>query len=153
MSSASQLAQGGNWYQVRPRFLAGCAAVLFILILPDAIKSAHLQRPVLLLGSLAIVLGWFLWKPRESIPMGRSVIALAASLYVTLFAPVVFLMFFLHQPWRYHALLVLRYAPSWHDWSLVLACLCVAGSFFGRGRARIAFVVGSTLLLVLQLSM
>ena len=153
MSSAGQLAQGGNWSQVRPRFLAGCAAVLCILILPDAMQRIHAQRPVLLLGSLAIVLGWFLLKPRESILTKRDVIALAASLYVTLFTPVLFLILFLHQPWRHSALVVLRYAPSWHDWSLVLACLCVAGSFLGRGRSRIAFVVGSTLLLVLQLSM
>ena len=45
------------------------------------------------------------------------------------------------------------YARPWVHWGYLFIYLGVVGSFLGRGRARIAFVVGSILLLILRESM
>ncbi len=154
MNSTSHSIDRERLFRVRPRFLLGCAISLLVLILPGAVHGRKIvQRLVLVVASLAIACGWvFLWKYREPSQAWRAVIALVASLYLTISPPI---FFFESAPMRWmgrHPLISL-YAWPWAHWGYLLVLFGVAGSFFGRGRARVAFVVGATLLLVLRLSM
>ncbi|HEV7218401.1 MAG: hypothetical protein ACHP8A_02855 [Terriglobales bacterium] len=153
MSSTSHSIDREKLFRVRPRFLLGCAICLLVLILPAAIDGRSMvQRLVLVVASLAIACGWvFLWKYREPNQTWRALIALVSSLYLTI-SPPVFLFELAPFRWfRGHPALSL-YAGPWVHWGYVLVLFGVAGSFFGRGRARIAFAVGATLLLDLWLS-
>jgi L-asparagine transporter-like permease len=118
-----------------------------------------IQRAFLALASLAILSGWFfLLKYREPNSTWRTSVSLATSVCLTAYLPI-FLFelsqtkWLMHQP-LHHAFSM--YVWIWVRWAyqgyLVLV-LGVAGSFLGRGRARIAFVVGSILLLILRASM
>ena len=58
MNSMNQVVDQKRLFRVRPKFLAGCAAVVAVLILPDAVAQSHvLKRVVLLLAALAILTG------------------------------------------------------------------------------------------------
>ena len=89
------------------------------------------------------------WGPNQT---WRNVIALVASLYLTISIPV----FFFESSqmrWlgRHHMLSM--YAWPWAQWGYALVLGGVVGSFFGRGRARVAFATGAILLLILRLGM
>ncbi len=125
-----------------------------VLILPNAIDGRKVvQRLLLVVASLAIASGWFfVWKYREPNQTWRAVIALMASLYLTISPPI---FFFESAPMRWMGkhYLIAMYAWPWAHWGYVLVFFGVAGSFLGRGRARLAFTTGATLLMVLWLSM
>jgi len=58
MNSMNKVVDQRRWFRIRPEFLAGCAAVVAVLILPDAVAQSHvLKRVVLLLAALAILTG------------------------------------------------------------------------------------------------
>jgi hypothetical protein len=154
MNSASQSISREKWFRVRPQFLLGCAIFLLVLILPDAVHGRRIvQRLLLLVASLAIAWGWFfLWKCREPNQTWRVVIALVASLYLTI-SPPIFFFESAQMRWMGKHHLISLYAWPWAHWGYLLVLFGVGGSFFGRGRARLAFAIGATLLLVLRLSM
>jgi len=134
-----------------------CAAFIVVLVLPDAIRGRHvIQRLVLLLASLAVLSGWFfLLKYREPNRTWRAVVAAVTSVYLTASLPV-FLFELSQIRWLMHHHMLSMYVRPWVHWGYqgYLPVLWgVAGSFFGRSWARIAFLVGSILLLILRASM
>lgn len=139
---------------VRPKFLAGCVAVLMVLILPDAVAQSHvLKRVVLLLAALAILAGWLLLlKDGGPKTTWRAQIALVGSVYLVVSLPVFLfemsqIKWLMRHPW--HQWLSM-YVRPWAHWGYTFVLLSVICSFLGRGRARIAFVTGSVLLLMLR---
>jgi hypothetical protein len=154
MNSTDQLVGQESWFRVRPKFLAGCAAVVVVLILPDVIARVRILEPVALLSAaFAILVGWVLLL-KDSPPKRtwRSVITLIASAYMTVSLPV---FLFELSPWRWfvrhpwHSWFSM-YARPWVHWGYFFVCLSVVCAFLGRGRARIAFVTGGALLMVLR---
>jgi hypothetical protein len=100
MNSTDQLVGQESWFRVRPKFLAGCAAVVVVLILPDVIARVRILEPVALLSAaFAILVGWVLLL-KDSPPKRtwRSVITLIASAYMTVSLPV---FLFELSPWRW----------------------------------------------------
>ena len=86
---------------------------------------------------------------------GGSLIALAAAIYLVVSLPVFF--FELSQI-RWLMLHPMRswisvYVRPWVHWGFTLIFFGIVGSFLARGRARIALVIGSVLLLDLRLAM
>ncbi len=141
-------------FRVRPEFLAGCAAVVAVLILPDVVAQSHvLKRVVLLLAALAILAGWLLLlKDRGPKTTWRTLIALIASVYLVASLPVFLfemsqVKWLMRHPWHHW---LSMYVRPWVHWGYTLVFLSVICSFLGRGRARIAFVTGSVLLMVLR---
>jgi hypothetical protein len=55
--------------------------------------------------------------------------------------------------WFMHAHWASLYVRPWVYWGFIFVYFSVAGSFLGRGRASIAFVLASVLLLILWKSM
>jgi hypothetical protein len=146
-----------NLFRVRPRFLLACAAFIVALILPDAISgNLALQRSFLLLASIAIVAGWFfLLKYRDQNSRRRAWVALITSVCLTASVPV---FYYELSPirWIMHHPMFSNYVRPWVHWGYqgyLPVVWGVVGSFFGRGRARIAFLVGSILLWILRASM
>jgi len=149
-----------NLFHVRIRFLLGCVVVLIVFFLPDAIRGSHgVQRAVLLIAGVSIFSGWFfLLKYREPNSTWRALIALLASVYLTASIPV-FLFELSQIRWLmrhplHHMFEI--YVWPWVRWGhqgYIPVLLGVAGSFLGRGPARVAFVAGSVLLLALRASM
>jgi hypothetical protein len=156
MNSMNHAVDQKRLFRVRPEFLAGCAAVVAVLILPDVVaQSQILKRVVLLLAALAILAGWFLLlKDRGPMTTWRALIALLASVYLVVSLPVFLfemsqVKWFMRHPWHY---LLSMYVRPWVHWGYIFVFLSVICSFLGRGRARIAFVIGSVLLMVLRLA-
>jgi hypothetical protein len=149
-----------NLFRVRPNFVLGCVVVLLVFFLPDAIRGRHgVQKALLLLASFSIASGWFcLLRHRETNSTWRSLVALATSVYLTASLPV-FLFELSQIKWLLrHSLhhMFGMYVWPWVHWGYqgyLPILLGVVGSFAGRGRARVAFVVGSVLLLILRESM
>lgn len=143
-------------FRIRPKFVAGCAAVIAALILPDAIARSHIaMRIVLLLAAAAILVGWFLLAKDWPKITWRALIALGAAVCLIVSLPVyVFEMsqvrWLIRHPWHYW---LSMYVRAWVHWGYIFIFLSVICSFFGRGRARIAFVTGSVLLMVLRFAM
>lgn len=140
-------------FRVRPIFLIACAAFLAVITLPGVVHGSHiLKRVFLLLATLALLSGWFfLLRDREPNSTWRALIALITSVYLTVSVPV-FLFEMSQIKWlmrhpmnRVFAI----YVWPWVHWGVLLVLLGVVGSFFGRGRARIAFLVGSVSLMIL----
>ncbi len=157
MNSTDQLVGQESWLRLRPKFLAGCAAVVAVLILPDVIARFRILEGVALLSAaLAILVGWFLLL-KDSPPKRtwRSVIALITSVYLVASLPV---FLFELSPWRWfvrhpwHSWFSM-YSMPWVHWGYIFMSLSVIGSFLGRGRSRIAFVTGSVLLMALREAM
>jgi len=109
------------------------------------------------LVSLAILSGWFLLlKYREPNSTWRAVVAAVASICLTASLPV-FLYELSSIRWeiRYYPLQSM-YVRPWVHWGYqgyIPLLWGVVGSFFGRGWARSAFVVGAILLLTLRNSL
>jgi hypothetical protein len=144
-------------FRVRPKFLAGCAAVVAVLILPDAIAQSRVRMlVVLLLAALSILAGWvLLLKDREPNTAWRALMAIVAAVYLVLSLPVFLfemsqIKWLMRHPWHYW---ISMYVRPWVHWGYIFVFLSVIGSFLGRGRARIAFVTGSVLLMVLRFAM
>ncbi|HZR63971.1 MAG TPA: hypothetical protein VFA85_02430 [Terriglobales bacterium] len=131
-----------------------------VITLPGVVHGNHiLKRVFLLLACLALVSGWFfLLKDREPNSLWRASITLLTSVYLTASLPVFF--FELSQMrWlmrdSMHRVFS-AYAWLWVHWGshgFLQVFLGVVGSFFGRGRARIAFLTGSVLLMILWAAM
>jgi uncharacterized membrane protein YGL010W len=143
-----------RWFRIRPEFLAGCAAVLVVLILPDVVAQSHiLKRVVLLLAAVVILAGWLLLlKDRGPKTTWRTLIALIASVYLVASLPVFLfemsqVKWLMRHPWHHW---LSMYVRPWVHWGYTLVFLSVICSFLGRGWARIAFVTGSVLLMVLR---
>ena len=157
MNSTNQVVGQEPWFRVRPKFLAACAAVIAVLILPDVIAHSYIiERAVLLFAALAILAGWFLLL-KDPWPKAnwRAVIMLLTSVYLVASLPV---FLFELSPWRWfvrhpwHSRFSM-YAMPWVHWGYIFVFLSVMCSFLGRGRARIAFVTGSVLLMALREAM
>jgi uncharacterized membrane protein len=139
--------------------LLALVVFLAVFLLPAAIRQAHVQRLLLAFAALAIAVGWFsLIKYREQNSAWRSAIALVSSVYLTASLPV--FVFELSQvKWLMlnpHHSLFSAYTRLWLRWGYqgyLFVLLGTAGSFFGRGRARAAFLIGSIALLILRASM
>ncbi|MGA9495287.1 MAG: hypothetical protein WA718_11220 [Terriglobales bacterium] len=157
MKSMDQVQERKLLLGVRPKFLAGCAAVVAVLILPDTIAQLHiLKRVVLILAALAILAGWLLLlKDGGPKTTWRALTALVGSVYLVVSLPVFLfemsqMRWLMRHPW--HQWLSM-YVRPWVHWGYTFVFLSVICSFLGRGRARIAFVVGSVLLLMLRFAM
>jgi len=154
MNSTSLVVGRESPFRIRPKFLAGCAAVVIVLILPDLIvKSRILEQSILFLSGAAIFAGWFLLlKDPGPKTTWRALIALITSVYLVASLPV---FLFELSPWRWfvrhpwHTWFSM-YSMPWVRWGYLFVFLSVICSFLGRGRARIAFVTGSVLLMVLR---
>jgi hypothetical protein len=154
MNSTSQVVIRESPFRIRSKFLAACAAVVVVLILPDLIAHSHiLARAVLLLAALGVLAGWYLLlKDLSPKTTWRTLIALLTSVYLIASLPV---FFFELSPWRWfvrhpwHSWFSM-YATPWVHWGYIFVFLSVICSFLGRGRARVAFVTGSVLLMVLR---
>ena len=154
INSMSQVGGQKHLFRVRPKFLACCAAVVVVLILPDVVaQSSILKQVVLLLAAVAILSGWLLLLMDGGPKMTwRALLALIASVYLVASLPVfLFEMFqikwLMRHPWHHWLSLYVR---PWVHWGYILVFLSVILSLLGRGKARIAFVAGSVLLMVLR---
>ena len=147
---------------IRSGLLLLCIIFLLVLVYGATpvfalVKTSRIAKDVLLfLGALSVAVGWFYrFKSPANNLLWRSAIAFVTAAYLVLVIPVYY--FELNQ-WRWflgsHPW-VSMYAEPWARWrwSQVSVYLGVAGSFAGRGRSRIAFVVGATLLMILWESM
>jgi len=157
MNSTSQLVGQEAWFRARPKFLVGCAAVVAVLFLPEVIAHSRIvKEAVLLLAVLAILIGWWLLlRDSGSKTNWRTVTAFIASVYLVASLPVFIFelsqaKWFIQHPW--HSLFSM-YALPWIRWGYIFIYLSVICSLLGRGRARIAFVTGSVLLMVLRQAM
>jgi hypothetical protein len=140
-------------FRIRPMFIIDCLVGLAVFVAPVfVVRSFWLERTVLVLAALSIVAGWvFLLKESARITR-KDIPALIAAVYLFISLPV---FLFETSQWRW---LVLHprhhwfsmYVRPWVHWGDLMIFLSVIFSFFGRGRARIAFVTGSLLLLVLR---
>lgn len=141
-------------FTVRPKFLAGCAVVLAVLFLPDLVAESYVSKViVLLLATASIFRGWLLLlREHEQTSSWRSLISLIASVYLVISLPAFLfeisqIKWLMRHPWHQWFSLYVR---PWVHWGYLFICLSIVGSLFGRGRARIAFVAASLLLLVLR---
>ncbi len=150
MNSARPVFARTGPFSVRPKFLLGCAAVVLVLILPDVVAQSHiLQRAVLLLAASFILAGWLLLlQDSEPSTTWRALVAVPSSVYLVVSLPA---FFFEMSPWKWltHHWISM-YVRPWVHWGYALALLSIVCSFFGRGRARVAFVTGSVALFVLR---
>jgi len=155
MNSVIPTVHRGNLFHVRPVFLLIGASFLIPLLLPGALIGGHAVQSVFLaLAGLAILLGWFfLLQYREPHSIWRAAVAAVTSVCLTASLPVFF--FELSRIRSHHPVLAI-YVRPWIHWGYqgyVPVLWGVAGSFFGRGWARIAFVAGGVLVLTLRNSM
>ena len=153
MASASPQTERKERFRVRPSFLLGCAIFLLVIFLPGVFSNkAHAQRVLLGVAIVAIISGWFfLLMRRESNDGWRAVVALAASIYLTISLPAFAYELAPFLWWLHHRAPLLYIWPFVH-WGYALTLLGLIGSFFGRGRARISFVVASMALMIIRLA-
>lgn len=145
-----------NHFSVRPIFIAGCVVVAAVLLLPAVVGASYfLKLTVLLLATVAILSGWFLLlKEHRQKTTWRSLIALISAVYLVVSLPVFLfeisqIKWLMRHPWHYWFSM---YVTPWVHWGYLLVCVSTICCFLGRGSARIAFVTGSVLLLVLWLA-
>ncbi len=156
MDSANQIVAQKRWFSVRPKFLAGCAAAVSVLFLPDIIALSYaLKLTTLGLATSSILSGWFLLLmdggPKQ---IWRYVLATIAAIYLVISLPVFLfeisqIRWLMRHPWAHWFSMYVR---PWVHLGFVLIFLSIIFSYFGQGRARLAFVTGSLLLLVLRLA-
>ena len=141
-------------FQLRPAVLVGCTLLFAVAVLPIIFSHKYYaQLGLLLAACVCVVLGWFfLVRDRQWDAKWRGWIALVTSVYLTLSIPG-FLIEFSSINWLMHAHWASIYVRPWVHWGFIYVYLSVAGSFLGRGRTRIAFVLASVLLMVLWESM
>jgi hypothetical protein len=142
-------------FRVRPLFLLTCIAIATLLLLPDALRGQRtMQWLVFTSACLAIVLACFFYiRRRESNGNWRNLITVVTTICLIASTPVFFFEFsqvrWLMRGPRWASFYVL----PWVHWGFLLIPLTVVGSFFGRGRVRIALVIASILLIALWQSM
>ena len=102
---------------------------------------------------MAILSGWLLLLMDGGPKMTwRALLALIASVYLVVSLPVFLfemsqIKWLMRHPWHHWLSLYVR---PWVHWGYILVFLSVILSLLGRGKARIAFVAGSVLLMVLR---
>jgi len=144
-------------FSVRPKFLAGCMVIAAaVFFLPAVVGESYvLKLTVLMLATVAILSGWFLLlKEHQQKTTWRSLIALISAVYLVVSLPVFLfeisqIRWLMRHPWHHWFSMYVR---PWVHWGYLLVCLSIICSLLGRGSARIAFVIGSILLLVLWLA-
>jgi hypothetical protein len=156
MSDPGHVIGRASPFSLRPKFLAGCAVAVAVLILPSVVAGSHtLKLTVLIVAGLAILSGWFLLLtdhgPKTT---WRSLAALIAAVYLVASLPVFLfemsqIKWLMLHPW--HQWLSM-YVRPWVHWGFAFVFLSIILSFLGRGRARIAFATGSILLLILYMA-
>jgi hypothetical protein len=148
-------------FRVRRGFLLAFSKFLVTLIavlcIPDFVSQSHDKKVACLsVAGLSLLAGWvFLIQERRPPNSWRAWIALITAVYLTLFLPAAFIeispfrWLTRHNP-MHHAFSA--YVSPWiiygyHGFIFVLAG--IFGSLFGVGRARVAFYIGSVLLMIL----
>jgi hypothetical protein len=141
---------------VRPIFFFASGVFLAVVTLPDVVRGSHtLRRICLWSAALLILLGWyFLVKDRTPNSAWRKLIALITSVYLTVSLPVFLfemsqMKWFMRHPMHHAFALYVRPWVHWGYGGILPVFLGVVGSFFGRGRARVAFLFASTLQMIL----
>ena len=146
-------------FPVHRGYLIAFIMTIAVFTLPGVVSDSYILKRIFLLAAcMSLLLGWvFLLKEREGHSAWRRWIALATSLYLTASLPVFLfemsqIKWLMRHPWH-------RFFSAWvWPWvrfgyqGYLLVLLGVLGSFFGRGRARTAFLVSSILLLILRAS-
>ena len=150
MSAADRQGQ----FRVRPVVVISCALLFAAIILPIPFSHKYnAQMGLLLTACVCVLAGWFFlaWY-REFDTTWRGWIAMATAVYLTVSLPGFFIEF---SPitWFMHAHWASLYVRPWVHWGFIYVYISVAASFLGRGRARIAFVLASVLLMILWESM
>jgi hypothetical protein len=146
-------------FRVRGSLLIGGAFVLCVAFLPGIVSGSYiLKRAFLISASAAIATGWFfLFKDHEPNSTWRVWLAGITSVYLTVCLPA-FLFEMSQIKWLMlhpmHRLFSMYVSPWVHFGfqGLLFVAGGVLGSLFGRGRARVAFLVGATLLLILRIA-
>jgi uncharacterized protein YqhQ len=143
--------------RVRPGLLLFFIGILVLAIyslsrcdvwLADSPKTV--TRSLLLLATASTAYGWFVFRKEfEHHRSWRMWVALAGSIVLSLWIPAYVL--FTVIPVKFYLsfrmlLWISAMAAQWHELPVELAWPCL---FFARGRSRIAFVVGGTLMLFL----
>jgi hypothetical protein len=149
----SAVDRGGN-LRVRLAVLIGCGILLAVVTLPMVFAHRYYaQMGLLFVSSICIISGWLLLVSyRELDTSLRGRLSLFTSLYLTASVPG-FLIEFSPITWFMHAHWASLYVRPWVHWGFIFVYLSIAGSFLGRGRARVAFVLASVLLTILWESM
>jgi hypothetical protein len=141
--------------QVRQNFLLFCALGLLLFLLPSAVTGHRCAQLILaILSALAVAFGWvFYGTHREPNQKWRDAIAVIAGVCLTACVPTLFFEFspfkWFMQGHRWPSF----YVRPWVHWGDALIFLGIAGTFLGRGRARVAFAVAGILMLILWISM
>lgn len=160
MNSAATNSSAGDRFRVRPIVLLGCGSALAILLGPPLIAHWRgVQLCLLLIASLLFLWGWFaLLKYRELSQTWRGWVAVAPAAYLLLSVPAFFyelygLIWVMRHHWiTFEEWFGRYYVIPWGHWGFVLIFCGVVSSFFGRGKSRVAFVLGGTLLMILWAS-
>lgn len=141
--------------QVRPLLLLTCSAAILVILLPGEVRGHRTaQWLILIFANSAILLGWFFYlTDREWNSKWRKFVALATGLYLIASIPAFFFEFSPVKWFMRNHQWSSLYVRPWVHWGFVLVYLGCVGSFFGRGRGRIAFAVASVLLIILWESM
>lgn len=151
MSSVDLSGNREGPFHVRLSFILACAAFLIAILLPGLIaRKPVLQRAMLVLAITAIGWAWTLLIS-DAEPNGRWRVWLSftTAAYLTASIPAFFIEL---------SVGLLRYpaasmcARPWVHWGYALTCLGVLGSFSGRGRTRVALLLGSVALWSLRAS-
>jgi hypothetical protein len=160
MKSENPAIDRSNLFRVRPTFVLGCAVLLLVFFLPDALRGRHsTQKFLLLLASFAVASGWFcLLKYRQPNSTWRAFVALVTSAYLTASLPAFLfelsqIKWLMRHPFHHTFEMYMWPWVHWGYQGYIPVLLGVAGSFTGRGRSRAAFVTASILLLILRESM
>jgi len=140
-------------FRIRPIFIATSLVGVAVLITPHLVAQSYLlKRAVLFLASLSTIAGWFFMLRETGKFTLRQLPELIAAIYLLISLPV--FLFEISQvrwlalhPWHNWFSMYVR---PWVHWGYFLILVSVICSLLGRGKARVAFVAGSLLLMVLR---
>jgi hypothetical protein len=144
-------------WRVRPGLLLFFISVLALALFYKAglaellaAAPATARQALLLSATIAAALGWLLlWKDFRTFRSCQRWITLAAAMVLSLSISAYALYAVVPLKFIFPFRLVSAVAKSLWGWQDVLASLAWIVPFFGRGRSRIALVVGGTLMLLL----
>ena len=147
-------------FYVRPGFFLALgtfvATLLAVIYLPDFVVGGNLRKIICLsLATLALLAGWlFLLTDHQPNRPWRAGIAMITSVYLTLSVPTFFIEISALHWLVFHPLHreFFMYVYPWVRWGyhgILFIFGGMVGALFGRGRARVAFYIGSVLLLIL----
>lgn len=155
MNPVAQSQDGRIVPKVRLSFPFACAAFISGLIAPDVLHHRPTwQLITTLAAAIAIATGWYFLR-RNSVQNGewRSRIALISSIITTGLIAVLALELAPSFHFQFAHRDILMYARRCAYWTALIAGLAFGSSFLGLGRPRMAFAIGSALLLIVQLSL